>query len=223
MNEQYRQPGEPVMRLNFGNGEIFNATPANTAAYLYSDGLMGYNHIESVLSVTEDGARHVMCFFPDHDQYQAMGVFITNNDYPIYMNVREVEDYVLDAWIDWNDRKNATADKPTEAIPLPAPANYTPEPQEELVAFDPLELAGLQAVRGAHEAELARIASLPMDERSVCLRALEAAREEWLSWHIEDYRAEHRSRESRLEAARRLIPIDGLLDQLYKLDHPEEA
>jgi hypothetical protein len=164
-----------------------------------------------------------MCFFADHDQYQAMGAFMTNNGYPIYMNIREVEDYVLDAWIDWNDRKNPPSSKPPEVIPLPAPANYTPEPQEEPVVFDSLELAGLQAVRDAREAELARIASLPMDERSVCLRALEAAREEWLPWHIKDYRAEHRSRESRLEAARLLIPIDMLLDQLYKLDHPKEA
>jgi hypothetical protein len=223
MSERLPDDEDPYMRLEMGDGEFFDASPANTSAYLYTAKYLEFSHIELDLGETEEGARRVMCFFPDHEQYEAMAAFIARYGFPILVNLQHVDDYVIDAYIEWHDRNGAEESAPPRIMPEPL---LLPPPEEgrgEATELSGKEMEGLTAVKAKYEAEQTVLANLPMDERSVCLRALAAAREEWLPYHIEDMRADRRSMKHRLGAAELLQPIDILLDQLYKIDHPEEA
>lgn len=220
MGEHLPDDQDPYMRLNFG-GEFFDATPENTSAYIYKDDLMEFNHVETDMGDDEEGNQKTMCFFPDHEQYAVMMSFMAAHNYPLFVNLQHVDDYVLDAYIDWMER-NKESEPPKEPAPLRLPAP-TPDPEYVVTELSTDEVAGLSTVKARYDAEQTRLANLPMDERNVCLRALEKAREEWLPYYLEDKRADHMARVPRLEAARLLIPIDALLDQLYKIDHPEEA
>lgn len=85
----------PSMKIEFGDGRIFEATPENSTIFTFAGRLAMYDH---VFFTTNEEENYGTYLFSVHEGYQEITTFMVENEYPWHGNLREVAECDIDAY-----------------------------------------------------------------------------------------------------------------------------
>lgn len=84
---------EPCMRLKTENGEEIEASRENTALYTFIGKAALYNHV--FVAVDDENGIYT---FQDSPHFMEMARFAINNEFPLHLNLFEVQDCDREAY-----------------------------------------------------------------------------------------------------------------------------
>lgn len=90
---------EPAMRLTKPDDTEFLATRDNTSLFTFL-GRAALDHVFIKEEETETNTMMGTYIFSSHKMYEKMAEYIFENDYPMYLNLREVAQCDQTAWDD---------------------------------------------------------------------------------------------------------------------------